>query len=141
MSEGDAAVRQTLESRTLEGRLAEKDRTRADQAALLGTGLAAVVAVSFGPGSWGWWSVGVGATLLLVIFAFYRVPDKDINVWTRVREILALAAVAGYCSTILLGYPLQTWWKHQGGDSFCNNVANAAAAKVYKEVSDIKPPN
>jgi hypothetical protein len=122
----------------------EKDRTRADQAALLGTGLAAVVAVSFGPGSWGWWSTGVGLALLLVIFAYYRIPDKTIKPWwKRAREILALAAIAGYCGTLVLAFPVQTWNRDhrevdgQTVEQFCRSLGAAAGFKASDEIKSL----
>ena len=120
-----------------------RDRARADQAALLGTGLAAVIAVSFGPGSWGWWSTGVGVALLLVIFAYYRVPDRTVRWWKRARELLALAAIAGYCGTLVLAYPVQTWSRDhrlvegQTVKQFCRSLGAAAGFKASGEIKNV----
>lgn len=128
----------------------EKARRNADQAALLGTGLAAVIAVSFGPGAWGWWSTGVGVTLLLVIFAYYRIPDRTVRASSRARELLALAAIAGFCSTLVFAYPVQTLTRdrreipvldrnrqptyEQTVEKFCSDLGNAANSKEYDEI-------
>jgi hypothetical protein len=125
----------------------EKDRARADQAALLGTGLAAVIAVSFGPGSWGWWSTGVGVALLLVIFAYYRIPNRTVRWWERARELLALAAIAGYCGTLVLAYPVQTWSRDhrlvegQTVQQFCRSLGAAAGFKASDEIKSLTDGN
>jgi hypothetical protein len=128
----------------------EKARKNADQAALLGTGLAAVIAVSFGPGAWGWWSTWVGMTLLLVIFSYYRIPDRTVRASSRARELLALAAITGLCSTLVVAYPVQSLtrdhreipvldrnrqptYKQTVGE-FCSDLGNAANFKAYDEI-------
>jgi hypothetical protein len=119
------------------------DQTRIDQAAVLGAGLAAVIAVSLGPGSWGWWSTGVGVTLLALIVGFYSVPPRTEPPLRRARQLLALAAVAGFCATIALAYAWQTWGPYRGAtsetndevvDIFCGNVAEAARVNQQNEL-------
>ena len=48
-----------------------------DRAALLGTALAAVVALSFsGQGEWDWLGAAAGIALLVVLGAFFRLPPR-----------------------------------------------------------------
>lgn len=81
-----------------------------DRAALLGTALAAVVALSFGgQGEWDWLAAATGAALLLVLAAFFRLPGGGVP-GSRVRaELAAVSAVAALAATLVLAPIIQTF--------------------------------
>ncbi len=79
-----------------------------DRAALLGTTLAAVVALTFGgSGPWDWVATAVGLALLAVLAGYYRLPSGSDAAHLRRREALAMSAVAALCATLVVATPLQ----------------------------------
>lgn len=98
-----------------------------DRAALLGTSMAAVVALTFGgQGAWQWLASVVGLVLLVVLLAFFHLPADG-----SVREIAALSGVAALCATLVVATPMQVLLAATtsiGGD--CAASGAAAAARV-----------
>jgi hypothetical protein len=81
------------------------DPHEVDRAALLGTALAAVVALAFASdGEWDLLATLSGCALLSVIAAFFRLPADGRR---RHAELVAMAAVVGLCSALVLAAPLQ----------------------------------
>jgi hypothetical protein len=81
------------------------DPREVDRAALLGTALAAVVALTFaGDGEWDLLATLSGGALLAIIAAFFRLPAGGRR---RHVELVAVAAVVGLCSALVLAAPLQ----------------------------------
>jgi hypothetical protein len=130
---------------------ADPDRdARADQAALLGASLAVVLTQFFGPGSWGWWSTGIGLTLLLIVLGYVRISrDPQLGWRRRIGRLLGFAAVIGLCSTVAFAYALQTAQddsKNVPGTNgrsvkdFCTSLGVAASSKAVDE-ADKKLPN
>jgi SAM-dependent methyltransferase len=116
---------------------------RADQAALLGASLAVVLTQFFGAGAWGWWSTGVGLTLLLIVLAYFRISSGPKLGWRRVGRLLGFAAVIGLCSTVALAYAVQSIQRARAVSGtnertvkqFCDNVGAAAGAKAFDETN------
>jgi hypothetical protein len=79
-----------------------------DRAALLGTALAAVVALTFGgQGEWDWLAAVTGGALLTVLAAFFRLPGGPVPP-PRVRaELAAVSAVAALAATLVLAPVVQ----------------------------------
>jgi hypothetical protein len=79
-----------------------------DRAALLGTALAAVVALTFGgQGAWDWLAAATGIALLTVLAAFFRLPAGT-GPTTGVRvELAAVTAVAALAATLVVAPVLQ----------------------------------
>jgi hypothetical protein len=87
------------------------DRSRdVDRAALLGTALAAVVALSFsGQGEWDWLGATAGIALLVVLGAFFRLPAGLRDLTPRLRgELAAVSVVAALAATLVVAPVLQT---------------------------------
>jgi hypothetical protein len=78
-----------------------------DQAALIGTALAAFIALAVGGGQWTLLSTALGLTLALVMIAFVHVPTGSIR--AKLLRLLAVSAVAGLDISLTLAYPLQEW--------------------------------
>jgi hypothetical protein len=78
-----------------------------DQAALMGTALAAFIALALGAGGWTMLSTALGLTLALVLIAFVHIPAGGIR--TRLLRLLAVSAVGGLDISLTLAYPLQEW--------------------------------
>jgi hypothetical protein len=80
-----------------------------DRAALLGTALAAVVALSFsGEGAWDWLGATAGIALLTVLGAFFRLPaEGGLTPWLR-GELAAFSVVAALAATLVIAPLLQT---------------------------------
>jgi hypothetical protein len=90
------------------GESGERSSLYTDRAALLGTTLAAVVALTFGgSGPWDWVASAVGLALLAVLIGFFRLPSAADGERVRRRELFALSAVAALCATLVLATPLQ----------------------------------
>jgi hypothetical protein len=122
--------------------------SRADQAALLGASLAVVLTQFFGAGSWGWWSTGIGLTLLLVVLGYFRIStDPRLGRLRWFVRLLGFAAVIGLCSTVALAYGVQTLqsgWTAPGTSgrsvrAFCENLGVGAAAKAVDEANKELP--
>src|SRR5262245_54357248 len=73
------------------------------QAGVIGIALAAVLTAFLAQGSWQWFAVYIGGTLLAVVVAFYRLPA-----WTPgprsayARNLVAYSLVVGLCVAITL---------------------------------------
>jgi hypothetical protein len=80
---------------------------RVDQAALMGAALAAIVAFVVSPGEFEPLASVLGATLLLVIFAYYRFRPWPKGRLEALRRGMALAAVSSLCACLLLAWPVQ----------------------------------
>lgn len=82
----------------------------ADDAGVLGTALAVVLAFSLAQGSWEWFSTCLGVTLLAVVLSFGHVP-----VWTPDRRatygwsLAAFSLVVGLCVALTPAPALQRW--------------------------------
>ena len=82
-----------------------------DRAALLGTALAAVVALSFsGQGEWDWLGAAAGIALLVVLGAFFRLPPGRLGLTPRLRgELAAVSVVAALAATLVIAPVLQAF--------------------------------
>jgi hypothetical protein len=82
-----------------------------DRAALLGTALAAVVALSFsGQGEWDWLGAAAGIALLVVLGAFFRLPPGRLDLTPRLRgELAAVSVVAALAATLVIAPVLQAF--------------------------------
>src|SRR3954462_465035 len=82
-----------------------------DRAALLGTALAAVVALSFsGQGEWDWLGAGAGIALLVVLGAFFRLPAGRQGLTPGLRgELAAVSVVAALAATLVIAPVLQAF--------------------------------
>src|SRR5262245_19174989 len=81
--------------------LQHPEQNKADVAAIFGTTLATVIALTLGEGAWTWLSTAVGIALLLVLLAFYE-PSRPRR---RTRQ-LAASAAAGLTLTLATAWPL-----------------------------------
>jgi hypothetical protein len=81
-----------------------------DRAALLGTALAAVVALSFGgQGEWDWLGAASGFALLTVLAAFFRLPaGRGLTPGLR-GELAAVSAVAALAATLVIAPVIQAF--------------------------------
>jgi hypothetical protein len=82
-----------------------------DRAALLGTALAAVVALSFsGEGEWDWLGAAAGIALLVVLGAFFRLPAERQGLAPGVLgELAAVSVVAALAATLVIAPVLQAF--------------------------------
>ena len=82
-----------------------------DRAALLGTALAAVVALSFsGEGEWDWLGAAAGIALLVVLGAFFRLPPGRLGLTPSLRgELAAVSVVAALAATLVIAPVLQAF--------------------------------
>jgi hypothetical protein len=79
-----------------------------DRAALLGTALAAVVALSFsGEGAWDWLGATAGIALLVVLAAFFRLPAGGGLTPGLRGELAAVSVVAALAATLIVAPVLQ----------------------------------
>ncbi|MEU6216390.1 hypothetical protein ABZ845_02540 [Streptomyces sp. NPDC047022] len=80
------------------------------QAGVIGIGLAAVLTAALAQGSWQWFATYIGATLLTVIFSFYRLPTWTPGLRsTYMRNLAAYSMVVGLCVAIALAPMMQRW--------------------------------
>ncbi|WP_330285634.1 hypothetical protein [Streptomyces sp. NBC_00576] len=80
------------------------------QAGVIGIGLAAVLTFALTQGSWQWFATYIGATLLAVIFSFYRLPTWTSGLRsTYMRNLTAYSLVVGLCAAIAVAPMLQRW--------------------------------
>jgi hypothetical protein len=83
-------------------------RRDVDRAALLGTALAAVVALSFsGEGAWDWLGAIAGIALLTVLAAFFRLPAGGGLTPGLRGELAAFSVVAALAATLVIAPLLQ----------------------------------
>ena len=80
------------------------------QPGVIGIALAAVLTAILAQGSWQWFATYVGATLLAVVFSFYRLPTGVPGLRpSYVRNLTAYSLVVGLCVAITLAPMLQRW--------------------------------
>lgn len=105
-----------------------------DRAALLGTALAAVVALTFGgQGPWDWLAAAAGIALLLVLGAFFRLPAGT-GPSRRVRaELAAGSAVAALAATLVLAPVLQGALAATDAGRTCRASAAVAAGALESD--------
>lgn len=104
-----------------------------DRAALLGTAMAAVVALTFGAqGEWDWLAACAGLALLAVLAAFFRLPagksPRDVD-----AELAALAAVTALAGVLVVAAPLQAVLAAGTAEGRECRAAGAVAAAVVHE--------
>lgn len=86
------------------------DHDVAGQPGVIGIALAAVLAAALAQGSWQWFATYIGATLLAVVFAFYRLPAWTPGIGSAyARNLVAYSLVVGLCVAIALAPVLQRW--------------------------------
>ncbi len=84
-------------------------RRDVDRAALLGTALAAVIALSFsGEGAWDWLGAAAGIALLTVLAAFFRLPAGGGLTPGLRGELAAVSVVAALAATLVVAPLLQS---------------------------------
>lgn len=77
---------------------------------VIGIALAAVLTAALAQGSWQWFATYVGATLLAVVFSFYRLPTRTPGPGSAyARNLTAYSLVVGLCAAIALAPALQRW--------------------------------
>ena len=105
-----------------------------DRAALLGTALAAVVALSFGgQGEWDWLAATTGVALLTVLAAFFRLPGGP-GLTSRARvELAAGTAVAALAATLVVAPVLQAVLASTTDDGRTCRASAAVAAAVLRD--------
>jgi hypothetical protein len=81
-----------------------------DPGALMGTALAAFLALILASGPWRALSVILGITLTLLLMASYRVEDWGVRREAAIVRGSALGAVSGLCADLIVAYPIQEWW-------------------------------
>jgi hypothetical protein len=88
-----------------------RDSRDVDRAALLGTALAAVVALSFsGQGEWDWLGATAGMALLVVLGAFFRLPAGGRGFPRKLwGELAAVSVVAALAATLIIAPVLQAF--------------------------------
>ncbi|SFK76160.1 hypothetical protein [Geodermatophilus ruber] len=101
-----------------------------DRAALLGTALAAVVALSFsGEGEWDWLGAGSGIALLVVLGAFFRLPAGRHGLTPGLRgELAAVSVVAALAATLVIAPVLQVFLAATTDDGRTCRASAAVAA-------------
>jgi hypothetical protein len=101
-----------------------------DRAALLGTALAAVVALSFsGQGQWDWLGAAAGIALLIVLGAFFRLPpSRQVLTPGLWGELAAVAAVAALAATLVIAPVLQAFLAATTDDGRTCRASAAVAA-------------
>jgi hypothetical protein len=92
-----------------------------DQAALLGTALAAFIALAVSAGQWTMLSTALGLTLALVLIAYVHAPTGRIRV--KLLRLLAVSAVGGLDISLTLAYPLQEWLVRPRVAADCNSLS------------------
>ena len=107
-----------------------------DRAALLGTALAAVVALTFGgQGAWDWLAAAVGVALLLVLAAFFRLPaGRPLPLRSR-AELAAVSAVAALAATLVLAPVLQAALTATDAGRTCRDSAAVAAGALESDAT------
>jgi hypothetical protein len=102
-----------------------------DRAALLGTALAAVVALTFGgEGEWDWMATAAGAALLTVLAAFFRLPTGPPLRRAARAELAAVSAVASLAVALVIAAPMQAALSAGPVGRMCQASAAVAAGQV-----------
>lgn len=113
----------------------------ADQAGVIGIGLAAVLTFALAQGSWQWFATFIGMTLFAVIFAF-----QGRRTWTPgfrsayMRGLVAYAMVVGLCLAIALAPMMQRWdwlFPMPGTRSGCGGLGRYEAIRTKAAVADL----
>jgi hypothetical protein len=113
-----------------------EDRT--DQAALMGTALAAIFATVITPGEYTVFDVVAGLSLSFVLAGYYQPPP--VRGWEARRKALALGGVAGLLTNLTFAWPVQelllrlgVFEQQCGDDAEC--VANQITVGIMPIVS------
>jgi hypothetical protein len=102
-----------------------------DRAALLGTALAAVVALTFGgEGAWDWLAAVTGVALLALIAAFFRLPAGPAHGTRPHLELAAFSAVVALSATLVVAPPLQSVLSVTGAGRSCRVAADVAGGTL-----------
>ncbi len=102
-----------------------------DRAALLGTALAAVVALTFGgQGEWDWMATAAGVALLAVLAAFFRLPAGSPRRGAVRAELAAVSAVAALAVALVIAAPMQAVLSAGPVGRMCGASAAVAAGQV-----------
>jgi hypothetical protein len=105
-----------------------------DRAALLGTALAAVVALTFGgQGEWDWLAAAAGVALLLVLAAFFRLPAGGAATRRGRAELAAACAVGALAATLVLAPVLQASLAATDAGRTCRASAAVAAGALESD--------
>ena len=106
-----------------------------DRAALLGTALAAVVALSFsGQGEWDWLGAAAGIALLVVLGAFFRLPPGRQALTPRLlAELAAVSVVAALAATLVIAPVLQALLAATDAGRTCRASAAVAAGALASD--------
>jgi hypothetical protein len=109
-------------------------RDRIDPAALMAAAVAAVLTITLSEGEWWWLDMIIGATLLLVLFAFYRptAPNSRGRAWLKAA---AFGAVAGLSVVLLVSYPVQEGLR-QWTEPWCDELRGGQQPAV--QVSEMQ---
>ena len=106
-----------------------------DRAALLGTAMAAVVALTFGgQGEWDWLGAACGIALLVVLAAFFRLPAGPGLTPGLRGELAAASAVAALAATLVIAPVVQAFvaTTTDAGDT-CRASAAVAAGTLESD--------
>jgi hypothetical protein len=102
-----------------------------DRAAVLGTALAAVVALTFGgEGEWDWMATAAGVALLAVLAAFFRLPTGPQRRGAERVELAAVSAVAALAVALVIAAPLQAALSASPAGRVCRASAAVAAGRM-----------
>src|SRR5215467_14015523 len=92
-----------------------------EQAALMGSALAAFIALAVGVGGWTPLSSALGLTLALVLVAYVHIPTGSLR--ERLLRLLAIAAVVALDVCLALAYPLQEWFVRRRVIADCRKLS------------------
>jgi hypothetical protein len=112
-------------------------RRDVDQAAVLGTALAAVVALGFGgAGEWDWLATVTGLALLAVLSAFVHLPAPTAPAVRAHLQLAALSAVTALAATLVVAAPVQAVLAAASdGGRTCRVSAAVAAGTVRADAA------
>ncbi len=94
----------------------------ADQAALMGAGLAAIIASVVSPGRFGWLSTAFGVMVLSVLAAYYR-PEPARSRLRALAMASALGVITALGFTLAVGWPVQQLISARETEMICGQVA------------------
>jgi hypothetical protein len=113
----------------------------AGQAGVIGIALAAVLTFALAQGSWQWFALYIGATLLAVVFSFYRLPTWTPGIRSAyVRHLGAYSLAVGLCVAIALAPMLQRWawlFPMPGARSSCLELGKYEGIRVEAALADL----
>ncbi|MEU5952433.1 hypothetical protein [Streptomyces sp. NPDC047525] len=112
-----------------------------DQPGVIGIALAAVLTAVLAQGSWQWFATYIGATLLAVIFSYYRLPTCAPGLRSAyARNLAAYSLVVGLCLAIALAPMLQRWawlFPMPGTRDRCVAVGDYASIRAEAELANL----